>query len=52
MVVREGTELAECRDKNGLEFVDVQPSPATLIVGDNDEVDRPFGWGEAGVFGG
>ena len=52
MVVREGAELAECRDKNGLEFVDVQPSPATRIVGDNDEVDRPFGWGEAGVFGG
>ena len=52
MVIREGAELAESRDKDGLEFVDVKPSPATRIVGDNDEVDRPFGWGEDGVFGG
>ena len=44
MVIREGAELAESRDKDGLEFVDVQPSPATRIVGNNDEVDRPFGW--------
>ena len=44
--------MAESRDKDGLEFVDVQPSPATRIVGDNDEVDRPFGWREVGVYGG
>jgi hypothetical protein len=51
VVIREGAELAESRDKDGLEFVDVQPSPATRIVGDNDEVDRPFGWREVGVGG-
>ena len=31
--------------------MNVQPSPATRVVGDNDEVDRPFGWGEVGGFG-
>ena len=52
MVIREGAELAESRDKDGLEFVDVKPSPASRIVGDNDEVDRPFGWREVGVCAG
>jgi hypothetical protein len=44
VVIREVAESAESRDKDCLEFVDVQPIPATRIVGDNDEVDRPFGW--------
>ncbi len=30
--------------------MNVQPSPAARVIGDNDEVDGPFGWGEVGVF--
>ena len=44
--------MAESRDKYCLEFVDVQPSPATRIVGNDDEVDRPFGWREVAGYGG
>ena len=48
MKVLDTTCLTNGRDQDMLETGDVEKGLATTLVGYDDELHRPFGWGEEG----